>query len=112
MPTVSTGTVDDRPHRGQHPGMKDTRSNESCRTVRVSAGIAEQDLLVGDQPAQPDAVHADALDVGAAGPGHLLAGGVGDRRGGRRPFGRPRSGERWCSRSRTGRRPCPGGAAR
>ena len=28
---------------------------------------AEQDLLVGEEPAEPDRVHRDAVDVGAAG---------------------------------------------
>ena len=59
--------------------MKDTRSNGRVEGQGL-AGSPEQDLLVGDQPAQPDAVHPDPLDVGAAGSGHLLGGGVGDRR--------------------------------
>ena len=40
---------------------------------------AEHDLLVGDQPGQPDRVHPDPVDGGAAGAGQLLRGGVGRR---------------------------------
>ena len=49
------------------PGVNDARSSESWRMVRVSPDPAEDDLLVGDQAADPQAVHADAVDVGARG---------------------------------------------
>jgi hypothetical protein len=43
------------------------------------AESAQDDLLVGDQPPDPEAVHADALDVGAARALQRGRGGVGDR---------------------------------
>ena len=45
------------------PGMKETRSRESCRIhVSVSPFRAEEHLLVSDQPPKPHTVHPDAID--------------------------------------------------
>jgi hypothetical protein len=51
------------------PGMNEVRSSESCRMVSVWPDAAEDDLLVGDDARQPDAVDADVRVVGAAGAG-------------------------------------------
>ena len=47
------------------PGVNETRSRESWRIVRVSPAVAEDDLLVRHEAADAQAVHADAVDVGA-----------------------------------------------
>ena len=59
--------------------MKLLWCSESCRMVSVSPVAAEEDLLVGEQAAQPYRVHGDAVDVGAAGAVQGVAGGVGLR---------------------------------
>ena len=92
--------------------MNEARSNESCRRVSCSPAAAEQDLLVRHQAAQPDRVHPDAVDLGAA---RAVQGGGRRVRDRAEPGVRaaPRRSARPCAgRCRWARRPCPGGAAR
>ena len=67
---------------------------------------------MGDQPADPHGVHADAVHVGAAGAVERGAGRVRDRAAARPRAGRRRSARPYAGRCRRARRPCPGGAAR
>ena len=99
MPTVSPGREPTARTAASTPGMKDDPIERVVPDGQGLALGAEQHLLVGDQPAQPDAVHPDPVDVGAAGARQLLHGGV----GGRRQLGR-RSGGRDPARG-GGRRP-------
>ena len=84
------------PRQGSRPTVRPGRSR-TCRTASSTPGMneravhrvvpdrqrlpvgAEHDLLVGDQPGQPDRVHPDPVDLGAAGAGQLPRGGVGRR---------------------------------
>ncbi len=79
-PTVSPGAVDDAPDAEQDTGHERHPSHRVVPDREGLALVAEQHLLVRDQPAQPDAVHADPLDVSAAGTVERRRGRVRDRR--------------------------------
>ena len=79
MPTVSPGRDPTARTRGDHAGHE---GDPVQRVVSDGEGLAfgaEQDLLVGDQPAQPYPVDPDAVHRRTAGSRQLLHGGVGWR---------------------------------
>ncbi len=77
MPTVRPGCSRTLRDREQHPG-DERRAVEAVVPdgQRLALG-AEQHLLVRDEPGEPDRVHRDAVDVGAAGAVESGAGGIG-----------------------------------
>ena len=106
------GPVADRAEPGQHAGRERRPVQRVVPDRERLPHAAEHDLLVGDQAADPQAVHVDPVH---------------GRRRGRRPGrstsrrapaaarprgGRPRSARRYAARCRTARPPCRGGAAR
>ena len=107
------GAVGDRADgQSGRPGVNDARSSESCRIVRVSPGPPRTTSWWATRPRSADGVHADAVDVGAAGARRARwrsrrASARSRPRGGRR-----RSAPPYAARCRTARRPCRGGAAR
>ena len=66
-PTVSPGGSATLRTPSSTPGMNDDAVERVVPDGQRLALGAEDDLLVGDQPGDPQRVHADAVDVGAAG---------------------------------------------
>ena len=111
-PTVSPGRSPMARRPGQH-ARGERRPVQ--RVVADGEGLpqpAEHDLLVGDEAADPQPVHADAVDVGAPGPVQAGRGGVGHRRAAGLAPGGGDELRRTPRGARTARRPCRGGAAR
>src|SRR5690606_1727419 len=65
-PERQPAAVDDAAHGEQHAGHEGAAVEGVGADRQQLAGVAEQDLLVRHQPAEPDRVHGDAVDAGAA----------------------------------------------
>ena len=76
MPTVSPGRDGTARTAGDHSGHEGGPVQGVVPDGEGLAVGAEQDLLVGDQPAQPHPVDPDPVDLRAAGSGQLLNRGV------------------------------------
>ena len=80
-PTVSPGREPMRAQAQQHARGERHPVERVVPDGQRLAETAEDHLLVRHQAADAQAVHADPLDVGTAGPGQAGGGGVGDRAG-------------------------------
>ena len=110
-PTVSPGrcVISRRPE--QHPRGEGGAVEGVVADRQGLPGCSEDHLLVRDQPADPETVHVDAVDLGATGTVELGRGRVRAPGPSPPPAARPRRAAPYGGRCRRGRRPCPGGAA-
>ena len=95
------------------PGVNEARSSESWRIVRVSPTPPRMTSWWATRPRTRSAVHADAVDVGAA--GAVEAGATSRRAPAPQPGLAAGGGDQlapYAGRCRRARRPCRGGAAR